>query len=445
MNAPDSIPNRPLRNRLPRGVALAVQSSILALILMQALLAVFPGLRDRAFAVLGFGALRVSPSNVTLVCLAWALVAALIFLAAWRLQSRSWWRIALGYGAVAAVLAYLAHDEPTFRHPIAMEDISPAFPGAEISYAALMQYGKNHPLGQAFKGPTFKNPWPNLNPTPPDQWREAITGHRAEIEQHWAAFTTERAWWTQLSAFDRIGDLMPARIDAEIPSFQVFRSLSQHGLAMASLAALDGRGDEAVDTLLPILKVGRNLQPYSRSLVRDMIGCVIEHISLETAAFILDHASISPSARDRLAAALPGVDPETGARHLFSTEYALNFEAMSSARAGDILIAEGNVPNRAWLRSFLNAISPFVYNPHATFNQMGDLYSDWQDLAAHRHLDQLDPRWKDFYREVSRPSIKNLFGRWFSMEMIPAYNKVSENYWRTQDQRAALLHRLAKL
>jgi len=104
----------------------------------------------------------------------------------------------------------------------------------------------------------------------------------------------------------------------------------------------------------------------------------------------------------------------------------------------------GSLEKHPWLIRGLNAVSPFLYTPHRTFNQIGDLYSNWQDIAAHRQLDQLDIRWKAFLDEESRPGIRNIFGRWLELEMIPAYVKVSENYWRTQDQRAALLARLAK-
>jgi hypothetical protein len=175
-----------------------------------------------------------------------------------------------------------------------------------------------------------------------------------------------------------------------------------------------------------------------------MIAVVIERNSLDTAAFILDNNTVSPAARARLAAALQGGDAEAGARHLFSTEYALNLGAMGSSRVGDIMASMGSLEKHPWLIRGLNAVSPFLYTPHRTFNQIGDLYSNWQDIAAHRQLDQLDIRWKAFLDEESRPGIRNIFGRWLELEMIPAYVKVSENYWRTQDQRAALLARLAK-
>jgi hypothetical protein len=295
------------------------------------------------------------------------------------------------------IAIYLAHDDPTFRHSVTIDEISPVFPGAEASYAVLMRYGKERPLAQHFKVPVFKGQSPFFfGADKPEERRKSLTAVRPVIEAHWVALTAERAWWGELAAFDRIGDLMPARFDAEIMSFTVVRAVSQHGVAVASIQAMDGYGDDAIDTLLPILGVGRKLQPYSRSLVRSMIGITIEKMSLNIADFILDTTPVSPAAKARLLAALKGGDPEAGARHLFATEYAVQFGSMSSERAGDLLPAPTtdfrNVHRLT--RSGPNFLSPLIYNPHATFNPVGDLYADWQDLAAKREVDLLDARWK---------------------------------------------------
>ena len=398
--------------------------------------------------MLGFGSHKGATAYIWGASLGSVLIAVAVFLASWRLQARSWLRIALGYLVLVGVLAYLAHDEPTFRHPMTMEEISPVFPGAEDSYNVLMRYGKQHPLGQSFIEPSFKGAYDDRDPGRPDLWRKAITARRPEFEAHWAALAGERAWWAELNAFDRMGDLMPARADAEIVSFGVLRAVSQNGIAIASLQALDGRGDEAIDTLLPILEVGRKMQPYSRSLVRQMIGIVIEKLSIKTANFILDNTAVSPAARARLAAALQGGGGDAGARHIFLTEYAVKYGWMSHSRVGDILgqIDSVNQINslNPWIRWGLNVVSPFIYNPRETFNQVGDLYAECQDLAASRNIEKIDEKEKDFVSERSRPAIKNIYGRWIGAWMIPAYLKVTENYWATQDIRAALIARLAK-
>jgi hypothetical protein len=373
------------------------------------------------------------------------LIAAGIFFGLWKLLARSWTRIAAGFAAFALLFVYLAHDESTFRHPMTMENISPVFPGEDASYNLLMRYGKQHPLGQGFQAPTFKNPYPKLVLSPASEWRGTITSRREELEAHWTQLATERAWWNELSQFDKIGDLMPGRRDGEIPSFAIFRTMSQHSVAIASLQALDGHGDQAIDTLLPTLEVGRKLSPYSRSLVRVMIAVVIEKMAIQTANFILDTTPVSPEARARLAAALKGGDPEAGARHLMYTEYAVHFGWMPQTRVGDIVsiwLSDGS--NRHLWVSYFNCFSSLFYLPHATLNRMGDLYEDWGELAAQRKVGQMAARWEVFQNEMSGPGLKNPMGRYMALMAIPAYEKVAQNYWSKEDMRAALLERLAK-
>jgi hypothetical protein len=448
MNAPNPTSIEPLAQRGLRFAALGLQAVLVTLLLLLLGLAAWPTPVYNQLQVM-FGIQYGPPPSVPSwilffgLGLALILVALGVFLASWRLQVRSWWRIALGYVALGVVLAYLAHDEAAIRHPLTMEEISPVFPGAEASFNVLMRYGKAHPLAQNFKALGFKNPYPSLNPDAPGPWRETITARRAEFEAHWAELAPVRAWWAELNAFDRIGDLTPARVDAEIISFQVFRTMSQHGVAIASLQALDGRGDDAIDTLLPILQVGRKLQPYSRTLVRAMVGVVIERMSLKTAAFILDNSAVSPAARARLAAALQGGDPEAGARHLLSTEYALQLGAVGGKRLGELWAECGSRGMHPWLQRAFNAVSPFIYNPRATLNLDGDLYVDLQDLVGRRQLEQMDPRMKKFEQDV-RPTFKNLFGKLLVSTVVPTYSKVSQSYWTNQDMRAALLARVTK-
>jgi len=267
MNAPNPTSIEPLAQRGLRFAALGLQAVLVTLLLLLLGLTAWPTPVYDQLQALMYGIHPSVPSWILCFGLGLALflVALGVFLASWRLQVRSWWRIVLGYVALGVVLAYLAHDEAVIRHPLTMEEISPVFPGAEASYNVLMRYGKAHPLAQKFKAPDFKHGYPSFNPEASGPWRETITAHRAEFEAHWAELAPVRAWWAELNAFDRIGDLMPARMDAEIVSFQAFRTMSQHGVAIASLQALDGRGDDAIDTLLPSFLITSGLPRRSHS------------------------------------------------------------------------------------------------------------------------------------------------------------------------------------
>jgi hypothetical protein len=433
-----------------RLAALGLQAVTVTLLLLLVLAVAPTPLRNELQSLLGsnwnfFGFAPPSGRSLLIgVGLALVVTAVGILWASWRLQGRSWRRIALGYVVLGVVLAYLAHDDATIRRPVSMEVISPVFPGAEASFNVLMLYGRYHPLGKNFKAFTFNDPYPLFNPEPADKWRATITTHRAELEAHWRELAPERAWLAKLNEFDRIGDLTPTRVDAEVIAFQPLRTVTQHGIAIASLQALDGHGDDAVETLLPVLQLGRKLQPYSRTLVRSMVGAVIERLSIQTAAFILDNSVVSPGARTRLAAALQGGDPGDGGRRLISAEYAFELGALNGTRLGDFRADYGGPVRHPWLRQFFNSVSPFVYNPRATFNIYGDLYLDLEDIIGRRQLDQLDPRMKRFFTQDVRPTFKNFFGKLLAQMFVPAYSKVSESYWRTQDMRGALLARLSR-
>ena len=362
----------------------------------------------------------------------------------WILHRRSWWWVGGGYLALAPVLVFLAKDDPTIRRPIAMEEIAPAFPGAEASFNVLMRYGNKHPLGRGFRSPSRIWSRPSgpdeapLNPAKPEQWQRWLLNHRSAIAADWADLAPVRAWWADLNAFDRIGDLTPTQIDIELPAFGPLRAGCQFGCAIASLEALDGHGDDAIETLLPVIQVGRKLQPSARTLVRQMVGIVIERMTIDTATFILDRATVSPATRSRLIAALaaPGGGP-AGARRLIAVEYAFSLGAFLERPLGD-LIGGSN----GWVKGSINVISPFVYNRRAAFNLRGELVADLQELIAAREFGRFDARERTFAQDDTRAHFKNYIGSLLMRSTEPAYVKVAESYWKAQDMRAALLARL---
>jgi hypothetical protein len=359
----------------------------------------------------------------------------------WRLHSWRW------IGGAALVLApallYLGTDDATILRPLTMEEIAPAFPGAEQSFEVLMRYGKNHPLGQKFRAPDrmhFKiAPGESNDPAKPAEYRAFLLSHRQEIEADWADLAPLRAWWAELNAFDRIGDLTPPQLDAETISFTPVRTMVQHACAVAGLMALDGHADEAVDTLLPVLQVGRKLQPSARHLVRQMLAIVTERLALRTASFILDQTTVSPAARDRLMAALtaPGGGP-AGARRLVMVEYAFAQKAYAGLSLGD----QTDVSPGA--RYVLNVLSPFLFHPRATNNLQGEYLAELQELLGSRQLKRIEPWSADFFETRGRPRAKNFAGAVSLRESLTVYRKLGETYWQIQDLRAEVIARLQR-
>jgi len=349
----------------------------------------------------------------------------------------SWLSLALGYLLVAPVFVWLAWDEPTVRYPVSIDELCPPGPQAEASWAVTLAFttrdGK--PATRTYSAPKF--PLTAAGPDKPVEWQAYLEKNREALHAAWTGLP-ERAWWTELNSFTTLGDLMPARFDAPIIKFAPYRSMAQLGCAEAGLLALEGKGDEAMDTLLPILEVGRKLEPSARSLVRFMVGRVIQKMGLHTARFILDRTTVSPDRRARLAAVLQGGSGgPAGARRMLLIEYAIS---------SNYLLSQFGDPNHqrpVWKRGLLGLFR-FVYNPVATANRHGALIAELADLAERRELASFGTRAAAFVAANSRPHFKNMAGGLMLSMTIPSYNKVLESYWKIEDLRTALAADLAK-
>ena len=65
-----------------------------------------------------------------------------------------------------------------------------------------------------------------------------------------------------------------------------------------------------------------------------------------------------------------------------------------------------------------------------------------RDLAARREIERLGHRYTEFFQKEGRPRFKNFFGAILVQQSMPAYTKVVEAYWKTEDARIALLARV---
>jgi hypothetical protein len=354
--------------------------------------------------------------------------------------------LALGWVAVLPILWWLTWDEPAIRAPLPIEEFSPAFTGAEKSFAVLMQYSKLHPSeeAKAFADLQLQAAAPPINNTRDTaEWLQYVRQERTRLEADWVTLLPQRQWLDQVAAFDRLGDLTPSDLKADMMSFQVWRILAQRGCAIATLRALDQRGDEAMEILLPLIKTGRLLQPTARTLVRAMIGLVVERMALETTAIVLDHAPVAPSQQRRLASLIADDRTATLARRLVLIEYAQFAPTFATMRFGDQLYtahgAEGGM-----LRGPLNFLSRLLLLPNATTNLYGQRVYALASLAEKRALGEFAVASKGFDDSLRRQvGLRNVGGRLMLNLAIPAYDKILDNHWKTADVREALRRRLA--
>ena len=358
---------------------------------------------------------------------------------------RVWPVLGAGWALSIPVLVWLAWDDSAVRRPLTMEELSPAFAGAEKSYAVLMQYSKQQPSAEAKvfaenekKMLTIGMP----SPAEADKWVEWVTKNRVQLMADWELLAPQRKWWAELMRFERLGDLTPPDYNANIVSFGVWRKMSQRSCAVAALQALEGRGDEAMATLLSVIKLGRNLQRDGRTLVRVMIGVVLEKMGEQTAAFVLDRAKVSAASRASLAAVLTGGNPAATARHMVLIEVPAMTQLLISNRLGQMWREMGS-SEMPGARAVLDGLGFFVLNPRATANIFGDHIYALAKLAEARELGKLEVWGMSFEAEVVRHhGMKNLAGYMLVGWALPSFNKVLKSHWETADLRAALLKRV---
>jgi hypothetical protein len=350
--------------------------------------------------------------------------------------------VAVAWLAVAPVLLWLAWDEPAILHPLPVEEFSPAFPGAEQSYRVLMEYSRQNPSAEArdFARARFgARSIPGVGQRA--RYLEFVAANRAALEADWTTLAPQRAWLGRLNAYERFGDLTPGDFAADIPDFRAWRLLSQHVCAHAAGLALDGRRDEALLALVPLLESGRKLQTSSRSLVRTMMGVTIERMAVDTAALVLDHGPVAPETRARVRTALGAVSAPAMARRLVQIEYAQFAPRFGQLRLGEMLLLGRGVGGV--VRPGLNVLSSFAVNPNATVNLYGRFVEELAGYAERRELGKLAAGREALYRQFrGEVRMKNLGGRLFVSLSTPAYDKIVGSHWTLTDLREALQRRL---
>jgi hypothetical protein len=192
---------------------------------------------------------------------------------------------------IVALLGYLAWDGNPVRLQLTMDRLTP-LPPRGVESAALFSRMATPRGGMApFAGP--KIVWRPLVSNA-DAWRKHLQSNRDVIRAEWAAGTGLREWIVGLDAFEFIGDNTTSY--AGLPQvYAALRTARDLHSAYASLLALEGRGDEALAVLTPLLSVGYELQPPARTLVRYMVAVSTQSVAQDTVRFVLTHANPSPA------------------------------------------------------------------------------------------------------------------------------------------------------
>ncbi|MSU70146.1 MAG: hypothetical protein EXS39_05100 [Opitutaceae bacterium] len=220
------------------------------------------------------------------------------------------------------------------------------------------------------------------------------------------------------------------------------RNYSLHISAYASLLALDGHGDAALAEVRSLYGVAHKLESNSRTLVRAMIAVTIQRTAIETAVFVLDHATVSPAAQAEFSTTLAAMNAPAGARRLLLIEHVGFTPLLVSLGSGLADTSYFGGKTTVWHYPLL-AVNRLVVNPRATQNLIGERFYELAALAGPRDLVRFMLRTHEIERDfagVHQP--KNLGGRLLANLRNVRFDKIVTSYWETEDARLALLARL---
>ncbi len=344
--------------------------------------------------------------------------------------------------AFAASLAlfgiWVTRDDATLVHDLDDPRLRSDFPEAAATHALTLRYSRHAPDSLHDTVPHLSLRFPTLSSQASDRenWQTFLSTHGETLRSHWEELAPLRVWIDELAAAPRLGDLAENFSDP-LPDTRALRAVARAAAAHASLLALEGRRDEAVEILLPVLITGDRLEADARTLVRRMTAILLHSQTLSALTFVLDQGPLEDdTTRARLAAALaPHQDAAEGARLLLLCEYALTARVLTaygqrSLSSRDLGLSDHELPFRP------------LFNPKATINQLGDLLHALAEAAARRDLETIDQAGEAV---TSNPPLmlgKNMVGRVLIGLGLPGYNSLAKRYWETHDTRVALLARL---
>ncbi len=333
-----------------------------------------------------------------------------------------------------AYLGYLAWDETPASSVAENRARMEAGRRGKAGYELTIRYSPAPGGGAVFNEPSHQ-----LKFNQRDKDRIAyLKENRARIEANWAELAEVRAWWDEMAAQPWLGDEEWISPETPIIRFRVVRTYVDHALAMALLRAADGDGDGAFDDVLHVLTVGVRLQAGTETLVRGMVGQVIQRQSMEALELVLEQSTVSPAVRSGAADAIEASKRKPGdLARLMVCEVGV----WSQERAG--LLRAAGAPTDSIRGAIQRWLSIFVLNPQATANRVNSHYAELAELVEKRELQAAKESGERFHQEMSRVvRPKNFAGRKLMGMGVAQTTKIAESFWKNEDLRESLIARL---
>lgn len=358
--------------------------------------------------------------------------------AAWAVRMRTPLRRSLpALSLLSSFLVYLAWDDPAPPPPTVLSPVISADSKCYETYSWLLKDGEGR-QGQEDRVPNVDLPY---FPQEKAEWTESVLKHRETWEAAWTEDTLGREWLAGMAAHEPEGYFPNEGMSTPLLDFARVRRASHCHWARAHLLFTEGQTDEAARILLTVVRAGYNLQRGGSTLVTQMIASVLTKNSYESLGLLLDSGTLSdqlkmeiagvlrqaPSIRQNLALAFIG--EEIYARSAIAKVRDPDSEGGASLVGNDSRFAPGWLLNR------------LLFNPNRTEREHVEFLAAASRLAQDRQMgrkENMDP----FDRLVTERRIKNPVGRMLAAMSLPAFGKVSESFWDTDDLRLALLRQI---
>ncbi|MFT3869187.1 MAG: hypothetical protein QM715_12080 [Nibricoccus sp.] len=350
-----------------------------------------------------------------------------------------WKWISLFGVLVVGSLGFLAFDST----PVPQADLGSRVGADDRGYQKIMWMSEASPFSRLSEaGVLDSNELTSLLlPAKGDDWPEFVRSNRELIIRAWNEDKLGREWIAAINATPP-GGVWPQGLNAPFIAFKPTRAICNLRLAYACVLSVDGRSEEAVGVLVPVILAMHHLQRTGGNLVHEMIPALILKHCYACAGQIMKVESISFGSRALLGNALrAGLPIEQVIRNAYMGEQDFFRGCMDSI--------DGKYAERLGLKGdHVGLFDQILFRTRWVLinrNRTERLYVDaLREVVAFVQARDLDGL-KNWVPELMHSKgVRNPVGRLLIAMVFPAVQKIAGQLWAIEDLRLELLKQLDK-